>query len=121
MTARETITSITGPAKPDHAGWRDHYHRWQNGELSKAAYCREYHLNAGQFYYYCRLFSAEESSCSPAVEQNAGAYASFIPVAVSRDPEPVFRLQVADVTLSCSSAVSAETLSQWLRSIRSTL
>ena len=123
MIAPETAMPLADNANPDHASWRDHYERWRRSDLSKGAFCRENALNAGRFYYYCRVFSAEEPGTAPVAERCAPALTSFVPLAITQvpEPEPALRVQIADVTLSCASAVSAEQLKQWLQAIRSTL
>ena len=36
------------------AFWLNHVNRWQESGLSKAAYCKQYNLSAGNFYHWSR-------------------------------------------------------------------
>lgn len=121
MSTQENIVSLPAHNTLSRDGWRSHYDRWREGGQSRAAYCRAAGLNAARFYYYCRVFSIDEQANASGHGECTPASSAFLPLTLAPEPRSALRLQVADVTLSCEGAVSAEQLSAWIRAIRSAL
>jgi len=105
-------------AKPARQYWQEQFERWQQSGLSKADFCRQEGLKSTAFYYWSRRFTSA-SAAEPRQSTPTGT-AAFLPVTVHSEPQAL-KLQIADVTLSCSHPVSAEQLAQWIRAIRNSL
>ena len=107
----------------DRAFWRAQYDRWQASGLSKAAFCRESGLNVTHFYYFCQVFRRQHSERAGETHSKppSTATARFVPVAMRPEPPALLQLQVGDVMLACSAAVSGAQLRSWLAAIRATL
>ena len=96
--------------------WQEQYEQWQNGDLSKAAFCRQASLKVTTFYYWCRVLARAEMQSNPHDLPTA-----FVPLELTRESASAFSLNVADVTISCNHPISANQLRQWLMAIRSSL
>lgn len=100
-----------------HHVWRTHFTRWQSSGLSKAAYCRQHQLNAGNFYNWCHRFS-KATTCEPISD-----YPRNDLIAVSLvDPPTQFASGAATVsragtTVELPVGINAEQLRLWLAAI----
>ncbi len=93
--------------------WRERMARWRASGLSKAAFCRQESLSVASFHYWHRILA------QPAHKDSA-TLSRFVPVKVS-EPLGELRVQIGDVVLCCSEAVSAEQLSRWVNALRRAL
>lgn len=93
--------------------WLGHIERWRASGLSKAAFCRQESLSVARFHYWWRVI---EQSASQRTQRRS----HFVPVRLT-EPLGGLRVQVGDVVLSCSEAVSAQQLSGWVKALRSAL
>lgn len=93
--------------------WRARMARWRASGLSKAAFCRQESLSVASFHYWHRILAQP-------VHEESATLSRFVPVKLS-EPRGELRVQIGDVVLSCSEAVSAERLSGWVNALRRAL
>jgi len=98
------------------AFWLDHIKQWRSSGLSKATYCQQHNLKAGNFYNWC---SKESSHADTKAPGRRAAALKFIPVSIA---DPVTRsatvtLQVGGATFGFPAEISADDIDRWLSAI----
>ena len=70
------------PSRQHHAYWQEHIAAWQRSGCTRAAYCRQHHLDYDQFGYYCRTLASNQALDVSNVDTPCES--DFIPVQVLR-------------------------------------
>ena len=100
--------------------WLDHVEHWKNSGLSKAAYCHQHSLKAGNFYNWSRKASSIRSAKHQPAPPQGETSLNFLPVTLTSPDSPSSQhVQVirsaTEVTLPTN--LSAEQIQLWLSAI----
>jgi len=106
--------------------WMDHVSQWQNSGLSKAAYCEQHSLNAGNFYNWSRATKTTERKSAKVKKRSDAAPLpetplTFVPVKVE-PAKPGMEVHFVHVVRAATdvalpSNLSAEQIRHWLTAI----
>ena len=108
--------SRTKTKRESRAVWLKRYQQWQASDLSKARFCKQKEINTTCFYYWCNLFrkaSPIEKACTPKNPLTT----RFLPVEIT-EPNIAVTIECNDIKLSCSSGLSGEQLTEWVKALR---
>lgn len=105
--------SKTKPKREERATWFQRVRDWQESGLSKADYCRQYHISPGSFYHWCSQYRQDQSD-----EFGPTLPTPFIPVSLQPASLPGITIQCGDVSLSLPGSVQPEQLAPWVKALR---
>jgi len=106
--------SDTGTKREPREIWLKRYHHWKASALSKAGFCKQEGINATCFYYWCGIFRKETATKQAITPVDP---VRFLPLKIA-DPQVHLTIECNDVKLSCSSGLSGEQLTQWVKALR---
>lgn len=100
--------------RESRAVWFSRIKDWQQSGLSKAAYCRQFSLNAASFYkWFAKFQESKKTGSDESLESSA-----FVPVIVTPEPVSTVTLQCGDVSLSFQGSLLPEQLLPWIKVLR---
>jgi len=98
------------------AYWLSHIEQWKSSGQSKADYCREHHLNSGNFYNWCSQQNVTRNKPQDSPQVKA---LKFLPVNLhdASDPTATVSIQRAEYTFLLPLNMPAELIERWLSEI----
>ena len=104
------------------AFWLNHVQRWQQSDLSKAAYCKQHNLSAGNFYNWSRpamMQSLSPSDDKAPSNEHSPTPIAFLPLKVEPSVHDADRVSVkrGGTNVSLPTDLESAQLQLWLSAI----